>query len=79
MRKGDEPMRKQNGENEEKDSDTHRKETEEATGREKVGEGAIRRRRTQEEIATKLKIAEDKDTKEKNIGTRRTSPNYQNR
>ena len=37
----------------------------EATGREKVGEGAIRKRRTQEEIATKQKIAEDKDTKEK--------------
>ena len=48
-----------------KDSDIHRQETEEVTGREKVGEGAIRKRKTQEEIATKLKIAEDKDTKEK--------------
>ena len=61
----DEPMKNQNTENEEKDSDTHRQETEEARGREKVGEGAIRKRKKQEEIATKPKIAEDKDTKEK--------------
>ena len=56
-------MKNQKRENEEKDRDTHRQEIKEATGREKVGEGAIRKRRTQEEIATK--IAEDKDTKEK--------------
>ena len=37
---------------------------EEATGREKICEGAIRKR-TQEEIATKSKIAESKDTKER--------------
>ena len=60
----DEPMKKQNRENEEKYSDTHRQEIEEATGREKVGEGAIRKR-TQEEIATKPKIMEEKNTKEK--------------
>ena len=55
-----------NRENEEKDSDTHSQETEEATGREKVGEGATTKRRTQEEIATKPKIAgRIKDTKEK--------------
>ena len=42
----------------------HGHKTEEATGREKVGEGAIRKR-TQKEIATKLKIVEDKDTKER--------------
>ena len=33
-----EPMKKQNTENKEKDSDTYRQEAEEATGREKVGE-----------------------------------------
>ena len=38
---------------------------EEATGRDKVGKGASRNRRTREEIATKPKIAESKDTKEK--------------
>ena len=64
IRRRDEPKKK-NRENEENDSDTHRQETEEATGGEKVGEGAIRKRRIQEEIATKPKIAEDKDTKEK--------------
>ena len=47
------------------DKNTHRKETEEATGREKVGEGAIRKRRTQEKIANKPKKAEDKDRKGK--------------
>ena len=31
-----------------------RQETEETTGREKVGEGAIRKKRTQDEIATKV-------------------------
>ena len=45
-------MKNQNRENEEKDSDTHRQETQEAKGREKVGEGAIRKRKTQEGIAT---------------------------
>ena len=53
IRKRDEPMKIQNRENEEKVSDTHRQETEVATDREKVGEGAIRKRRTQEEIAFK--------------------------
>ena len=33
--------------------------------RERVVKGAIRKRRTREEIATKLQIVEDKDTKEK--------------
>ena len=42
IRKRDEPMKKQNRENEEKDSDTHRQETEEST--EKLGERAIRKR-----------------------------------
>ena len=65
IRKRDEPMKMQNRENKEKDSDTHRQVTEKATGREIVGKGAIRERRTQEEIATKSKIGEDKDTKEK--------------
>ena len=51
-------------ENEEKNNDAYRQKTE-ATGREKVGKGVIRKRRTQEEIATKPKIAEDKDTKDK--------------
>ena len=55
-------MKKQNREN---DSNIHRQETEEATGREKVGKAAIRKRRTQEKIATKPKIAEGKDIKEK--------------
>ena len=58
-------MKKQNRENKEKDKNTHRQETEEATGRDKICKGAIRKRRTQEEVATKLKIAECKDTKEK--------------
>ena len=58
-------MKNQNRENEEKDIDTHKQETEDATGREKVGERAIRKRRTQEEIANKPKIAKDIDTKEK--------------
>ena len=65
IRRRDEPMKKQNRENEEKDSDTHRQETEKVAGREKVGDGAIKRRRTQKEIATKPKIAEDTDAKEK--------------
>ena len=65
IRKRDEPMKMQNRENKEKDSDTHSQETEEATGREKVGEGAIRKRRTQEEIATNPKKKEGKVTKEK--------------
>ena len=58
-------MKNQNRENEEKDKNTHRQEIEEATGKKKVGEGAIRKRRTKEEIATKSYIAEGKDTKEK--------------
>ena len=57
-------MKKQNRENEENDRNAHRQETEEATGREKVSVGAIKKSRTQE-IAIKLKIAESKDTKEK--------------
>ena len=65
IKKRYEPMKKQNTENEEKDRNTHRQETEEATGGEKVGEGAIRKRRIQEEIAIKLKIAENKDTEGK--------------
>ena len=67
----DDPMKKQNTENE-KDSDTHRQDTEKATSRKKVGEGAIKKR-TQEEITTKPKIVEDKDTKEveQRIGQRR--------
>ena len=65
IRRRDEPVKNQNRENKEKDSDTHRQVTEKATGREIVGKGAIRERRTQEEIATKSKIGEDKDTKEK--------------
>ena len=65
IRKRDKHMKKHNKENAEKDSDTHRQETEESTGREKVGEWAIRKKRTQEEIATKPKIAVEKDTKEK--------------
>ena len=52
IRKGDEPMKKQNRENEEKGNDTHRQKV---TGIEKVDERAIRKRRTQEEIATKPK------------------------
>ena len=52
-------------ENEEKDSDTDRQETEEATGSKNLGEGAIRKWRIQKEIAIKPKIAEGKDTKEK--------------
>ena len=56
-------MKKQNRENEQKNSDTHRQEREKATGRKK-GEGAIRKRRSQE-IATKPKIMEGKDSKEK--------------
>ena len=52
---------KQNRVNGEKDSDTHRQETEEATGKGKVSEEAIRKRRTQDEIAIKPKIAEDKE------------------
>ena len=63
IRRREEPMKKQIRENEEKDSDTHRQETKEATGREKVDEGVIRKRRTQEEIATKPKIVEGKDPK----------------
>ena len=61
----DEPMKMQNRENKEKDSDTHIQETEEATGREKVSEEAIRKRWTQEEIATNPKKVEGKVTKEK--------------
>ena len=37
-------MKNQNRENEEKDSDTHKQETEEATGKEKVCNEAIRKR-----------------------------------
>ena len=61
----DEPIKKQNRENEEKERNTYRQETEEATGREKVDEEAIKKRRTQKEIVTKPKIMEDKNTKEK--------------
>ena len=57
-------MKNQSRVNEEKENETHRQETEEATGREKVSVGAIKKSRTQE-IAIKLKIAESKDTKEK--------------
>ena len=45
-RRKDVPMKRQNRENEKK-SYTYRRETEEAPGREKIGEGAIRKRRTQ--------------------------------
>ena len=48
-----------------KRTNTHRQKTEEATGRDKVGEEAIRERITQEDIAIKPKIVEGKDTKEK--------------
>ena len=58
-------MKNQSRVNEEKENETHRQETEEATGREKVGKGTIWKRRTQDEIATKPKIVEGKNTKEK--------------
>ena len=38
IRRRDEPMKKQNTKNEGNDSDIHRQETKEATGRVKVGE-----------------------------------------
>ena len=58
MRRKEESMEEQNRANEEKDRNPQIQETE----REKVGEGAIRKRRTQGEIATKPKPAELKDT-----------------
>ena len=72
-------MKKQNRENEEKDSDTYRQETEEATGREKIGEGGIRKRRTQEEIATKLKIVEDKDKRKSSTKKYDRGEKYKNK
>ena len=57
-------MVEQNRVNEENDRSTQRQETEVITGREK-GEEAIRKIRTQGEIATKLKPAEEKDTKKR--------------
>ena len=64
-RRRDEPMKKQNRENKEMDSNTHRQETEEAKSSEKLGEGVIRKRRIQEEIATKPKKIGGQNTKEK--------------
>ena len=48
-------MKKQKRENEEKDSDTHRQETEEATGGEKVGVGAIRKRKHKKRLLSNQK------------------------
>ena len=58
-------MEEQNSVNKEKDSNTQRQETQEVAGREKVGEGAIRKMEKQGEIATKLKPVEVKDTQER--------------
>ena len=58
MRRKEESMEEQNRANEEKDRNPNIQEIE----REKVGEGAIRKKRTQGEIATKLKPAELKNT-----------------
>ena len=68
--------------NEEKYSNTQRQEIEEVAGRDKMGEGAIRKMRKQGEIATKPKLVEVKDsqeregqrrmTKERNIKTENT-------
>ena len=49
MKSREEPMKKQNRVNEEKNRNTQKQETEVITGREKVGEGVIRKVRTQEE------------------------------
>ena len=58
-------MEEQNRVNEEKSRNTPRQKTEVVTGREKVGEGATRKVRTQGECATKLKPTEEKDVKKK--------------
>ena len=69
-------MKKQNRENEKMDRNTHRQETEEATGREKVSKGAFRKR-TQEEIATKPKITAIKTQKKKrNRGEKHKNKKY---
>ena len=61
MRRKKEPIEEKNRLNEEKDKNTQRQKTEVVTGREKVGEGAIRKIGTQREIATKPKPAKEND------------------
>ena len=58
-------MKEQNRVNEENYRNTQRKETEVVTGRENVGEGAIKKMGTQGEIATKPKPVEEKNTQKK--------------
>ena len=65
MRRREEPMEGQNKINEEKDNNIQRQETEEVVGREKIGEGAIKKMGKQGEIATKPKPVEVRDTQEK--------------
>ena len=65
MRRREKPIEEQNRVNEEKDRKAQRQQIEVVTGREKVGEGAIKKMGTQEEIATKLKPVEEKDTQKK--------------
>ena len=56
------PMEEQNRVNKEKDRNIWRRETKIVTGREKVGEWAIKKMGTQGEIATKLKPLEKRGT-----------------
>ena len=65
MRRKKEPIEEKNRLNEEKDKNTQRQKTEVVTGREKVGEGAIRKMGTQGEIATKPKPMEEKDAQKR--------------
>ena len=50
MRKKEKPMEEQNRVNKEKDRTTQRQKTKVVAGREKVGEGAIRRREHKETV-----------------------------
>ena len=67
MRKRKEPMEEQNRVNEENGRNIQTQETEVVTGRKNVDKEAIRKMGTQEEIVTKLKPAEEKNTQKKRI------------
>ena len=58
-------MKEQNSGKEEKDNNTQRRESKEVAGKEKVGEGAIRKMGKKVEIATKPKPVEVRDTQER--------------
>ena len=79
MRRREEHMKEQNNVNEEKDCNTQRQETKDVAGREKVDERVIWKIEKKGEIATKPKLVEVRDTKERERQRRITMERNKNR